>query len=143
MIGTCPKCGADQPAEWNDCVCGYVFGSEHSELPVAHQDAAEEFGATSAGAPSSGLLAAGTVLMIVSALLALWAIFGYDPSVPNPSSSLLPGETEYPGTLRINNIGLLQRQQMLFELGLAGLVVGAILIAAGSLVDQLRKAANV
>ena len=64
---------------------------------------------------------AGWALIIAGVCLAIYAMYGYDPSIDG-----YVGGDYGPAGSRINNIGLLQRQLMLFIGGCALFVSGAI-----------------
>lgn len=73
----------------------------------------------------------GILLFLLGAGLLL-AAFLMKTSVPSYSA--------YSSSSDIINIGLLQNQLMVWQLGLALLVMGSVLFAAGSVVDLLREA---
>jgi hypothetical protein len=67
----------------------------------------------------------GMVLAVIGICMSLWGAFVYETSI---------GLYE-----RVQNIGLLQRQMMLFEGGLAATMVGALLFAAERVLAELHS----
>lgn len=79
------------------------------------------------------LVALGLIAMVVALLL--------PTSIDTPRSVYLPsiGETIRSGTQSVLNLGLLQRQALVFEAGLAAIVSGVVLLAAGVLAAAIDR----
>lgn len=80
--------------------------------------------------PRSGFGFLGLVLLIAGIGLALFAFFIYDPSVA-------PGDGF--GSDRINNLGLMQRQAMMFYAGCAAAVTGILSLGIGAILERLAR----
>lgn len=77
-------------------------------------------------------------LLVVGIAMALYAVFVFDPSIagaPNQYSSLLPPD-------RIINIGLQQRQMMIFLAGVAVALAGVIVTVAAWITEKIDAMAR-
>jgi hypothetical protein len=75
----------------------------------------------------------GIALLVLGTLLAIGALF-MSTSVATETPTGLYGGTRFS---EVYNLGLLQRQMMLFAAGLAVAVAGVVLTAAGSVIDAI------
>jgi len=69
-------------------------------------------------------------LSILGDLIAIFAFFFYDPSVPSDSSEYVS---------RINNLGLMHQQLMIFLAGCFMSIMGAIFLAADAIIVARRR----
>lgn len=75
--------------------------------------------------PRSSLGIYGMLLLIGGAALAFYAFAGYDSSVGLYGSD------------RVNNLGLMQRQAMLFDAGCISVLAGVICLTVREVLDRL------
>ena len=124
---SCLSCGAEANDDEIVCFkCGHKFARRTSAPATA----------TPAEPAPSGLAIFGWLMLLAGAVTAA-ASFAIDTTVPTTMpSSLGYGLTT---TTEINNLGLMQRQTMVLAIGLVIALVGAMFIAAGAVVSELRK----
>lgn len=111
MNKNCPNCGSEHLEDADVCECGHIFARAQWAAPPR-------------------LAGKGWTLSIVGDLIAIFALFFFDPSVPNYSSEFAD---------RINNTGLMQQQLMIFLVGCFMALTGAIFLAADAIIVANRS----
>lgn len=127
----CDNCGLTRRPDKDACICGFEFITGYYEAAARDRERVANAPGASIYLPSWILVAVGLVILFIA--------FNFETTVSTKvpyDSSLLSGLTR---TSEVQNIGLLQKQMMLFHGGALVVLAGIICIAIGTAVKALRK----
>ncbi|MGV3479921.1 MAG: hypothetical protein ACO1O3_08235 [Sphingobium sp.] len=125
---SCPMCGNDAENSASTCSCGYSFAGK-----VPDGTASSRPLETDQGTGHGMMRSLGIIMFMLGLCVMGYAAFIFDPSLETPfaGSDILPD--------RLNNLGLMQRQTMLFILGGVGVCVGSVVWTGGAICAALEK----
>ncbi|PJG48841.1 hypothetical protein CAF53_11760 [Sphingobium sp. LB126] len=114
----CENCGLTRRPDKDICICGFEFTTGYYEAAARDRERV-------ANAPGASIYVPGWILVVIG-LVALVIAFNVQTTVSAEvpyDSSLLSGLTH---TSEVQNIGLLQKQMMLFQGGALAVLAGII-----------------